>query len=167
MLLLWFRNGHFELCSLTFISRIAFPSLLVTRGIKSSIKTSLLSLELLSGHSEICSLTVISKNSLSFFIIGSEKHQKVHQQILLLETLTKPYHHVLGMFVRVIGSEKWLERVEEFETNLLIWWFSLVLTWFLISFLNHHYFSQNLITLYSPHHFTRGWFTCSWWIWFE
>ena len=60
---------------------------------------------------KICSLTVVSRNSLPFFVVGSEKHQKVHHNFLIfLETSTRLYHHTLGAFVGVVESERWQER---------------------------------------------------------
>ena len=109
----------FTFDSLTVVSKIACPSSsLVARGIKRSINTSLLSLELLSGHLKICFLTDIEK-IFPFFIIGSERFQNTHQNFLiLLETSTRSDHYTLGAFLGATGSKRLQERASKrFKTS--------------------------------------------------
>ena len=84
------------------------------------------------------------ENSLPFFVVGSERRPKVHQNFLIfLETSTRSHHHNLGAFVRVIGSERIREMAGyggRFETSALLRFLSSVSTQFSIYFQNHHYF---------------------------
>ena len=82
--------------------------------------------------------------SLSFFVVGSERRPKVHQNFLVvLETSTRSYRHTLSAFVRVIGSE-WIRKMTgdggRFETSSLLRFLTSVSTQFSISFQNQHYF---------------------------